>query len=343
MPLLFGMDEAGYGPNLGPLVVSVVVWEVPGDVSAVDLWQEFDGIISPEPATNGAHLQIADSKTVYTPARGLTALEAGVLGACALWRRSVADITRDSPGDLAGFELPTTFAKFRELVTAQSAGAESADPWLAGADIEIPHAPAASGYTGTWVNRHAPLVEKWDTCCRDRGIRLLGIHADVVSPEQFNRHTREHGSKGQALTEISMRLLARLWREVNGEGTEPALILADKHGGRNRYHDFLPIVFGDCFIRCCAEGTDSSRYQVGSTEIRFETKSERQLPVALASMTSKYLRELSMVLFNRFWTSRLPGLKPTAGYPQDARRFRQEIAPLQRELGITDDILWRER
>jgi hypothetical protein len=140
-----------------------------------------------------------------------------------------------------------------------------------------------------------------------------------------------------------MRVLAQLWRETNRSGTEPALILADKHGGRNRYHDFLPLVFGDRFIRCCAEGAESSRYQVGPAEIRFETKSERHLPVALASMMSKYLRELSMVLFNRFWTTRLPGLKPTAGYPQDARRFRQEIAPLQRELGISDDLLWRER
>ena len=30
MGLLIGMDEAGYGPNLGPLVVTVTVWEVPG-------------------------------------------------------------------------------------------------------------------------------------------------------------------------------------------------------------------------------------------------------------------------------------------------------------------------
>ncbi len=29
MPYLLGTDEAGYGPNLGPLVISASVWEVP--------------------------------------------------------------------------------------------------------------------------------------------------------------------------------------------------------------------------------------------------------------------------------------------------------------------------
>ena len=28
MPYLIGMDEAGYGPNLGPLVVSASVWQM---------------------------------------------------------------------------------------------------------------------------------------------------------------------------------------------------------------------------------------------------------------------------------------------------------------------------
>jgi hypothetical protein len=50
-----------------------------------------------------------------------------------------------------------------------------------------------------------------------------------------------------------------------------------------------------------------------------------------------------MNLFNRFWTDRQPGLKPTAGYPNDAVRFKADIAALQKQLGITDEILWRSR
>ena len=45
------------------------------------------------------------------------------------------------------------------------------------------------------------------------------------------------------------------------------------------------------------------------------------MPAALASMTSKYLRELAMRAFNEFWCGRVHDLAPTAGYPRDARRF----------------------
>ena len=60
-------------------------------------------------------------------------------------------------------------------------------------------------------------------------------------------------------------------------------------------------------------------------------------------MTAKYVRELAMARFNSFWSNHLEGLKPTQGYPLDARRFRNEIAETQQRLAISDDILWRCR
>ena len=53
-------------------------------------------------------------------------------------------------------------------------------------------------------------------------------------------------------------------------------------------------------------------------------------PTALASMVAKYVAgELSMLAFNRYWCARLPELRPTAGYPTDARRFDREVGPLR--------------
>ena len=72
-------------------------------------------------------------------------------------------------------------------------------------------------------------------------------------------------------------------------------------------------------------------------------KGETYLPAALASMASKYLRELAMRALNAFWCREVPNLKPTAGYPQDAKRFKAEIAEKQTELGVEDRILWRVR
>ena len=60
-------------------------------------------------------------------------------------------------------------------------------------------------------------------------------------------------------------------------------------------------------------------------------------------MTAKYLRELHMVLLNRWWAEHLPELKPTAGYPQDARRFISEVDEVRSGLGIDKEILVRSR
>ena len=50
-----------------------------------------------------------------------------------------------------------------------------------------------------------------------------------------------------------------------------------------------------------------------------------------------------MDVFNAFWTSRLPDLKPTAGYPLDASRFRQAIDQLARDLDLHPDLWWRRK
>ena len=63
-----------------------------------------------------------------------------------------------------------------------------------------------------------------------------------------------------------------------------------------------------------------------SWQVHFEAKAEaRHLPVALASIYAKYVRELFMEQINRYWTAQVPGLRPTAGYYSDGRRFLADI------------------
>jgi hypothetical protein len=50
-----------------------------------------------------------------------------------------------------------------------------------------------------------------------------------------------------------------------------------------------------------------------------------------------------MDAFNLYWQSRVPGLKPTAGYPRDAARFRSEIAAVAERDGIAEPLWWRAR
>jgi len=65
------------------------------------------------------------------------------------------------------------------------------------------------------------------------------------------------------------------------------------------------------------------------------------MPTALASMVSKYTRELLMARFNAFFSHHAPGVRPTAGYATDAARFRADIAPHLPRIGITARDLCR--
>jgi hypothetical protein len=125
-------------------------------------------------------------------------------------------------------------------------------------------------------------------------------------------------------------------------------VLVDKHGGRNHYADLLQQAFPTGMVMIQAEGPARSQYEVyglgRQVRLAFEPRADSDhFCVALASMISKYLRELLMLEFNAFWQSHVPGLKATAGYPLDAARFWQEIAPAARHLGLPAEAVWRSR
>ena len=82
MPYLIGTDEAGYGPNLGPLVITATAWEVPALSKRPDLYQRLSGAVvdASAPSSWGQlPLAIADSKLLYKPPHGVSLLERGVL------------------------------------------------------------------------------------------------------------------------------------------------------------------------------------------------------------------------------------------------------------------------
>lgn len=80
MPYLVGMDEAGYGPNLGPLAIAATVWHVDG-TQPRDLYETLALGVTRDTAEARAtnRLAIADSKELYQPQRGMADLERGVL------------------------------------------------------------------------------------------------------------------------------------------------------------------------------------------------------------------------------------------------------------------------
>ena len=99
MGYLIGTDEAGYGPNLGPLVVSATVWEAPDDVRGDDLFELLRETIVATPRQakggDGPRVAMADSKALYKPGGGLKHLERGLFAALAvLYPLAIVDLER---------------------------------------------------------------------------------------------------------------------------------------------------------------------------------------------------------------------------------------------------------
>jgi hypothetical protein len=179
-------------------------------------------------------------------------------------------------------------------------------------------------------------------------VGLVALRARLVYPAEFNALVDRWGSKGAALSHVTMELVRMVVDQVRAADAPRTIsIFFDKHGGRSRYAALVQHHFAESWIEPISENRNRSRYrwvhEETPIEAVFRVGCEELLPTALASMAAKYHRELAMRAFNAFWTSRVPGLRPTAGYPVDSGRFRADIAAAQAELGIADHVLWRSR
>ena len=78
--------------------------------------------------------------------------------------------------------------------------------------------------------------------------------------------------------------------------------------------------------------------------IRFEVEADgNHMPAALASMVSKYTRELYMHVFNEYWTHQVSGVRPTAGYYTDAKRWLGEMSEELDRRRVDRRLLVRSR
>jgi ribonuclease HII len=318
MPYLIGSDEAGYGPRLGPLLISVSVWQVDGVPQQIDLYERLAAAVRPAATADGPErITIADSKLLYKSRGTLRNLERAVFPALA-----------------AVGERPESWIAFWESLAGDSGAPRQDLPWYRQYDESLPidAEPAELEQLG----------KKFSATLQQCGIRLVKLHSVAIFPAEFNRLTDRLGSKGAALTTATLRLIAAA---LNLVPADEALIVCDKHGGRNHYLSALQQQFPDFLAEVVCESRPLSSYRMGppgcQNEFRFQAGGESFLPTALASLVSKYLRELAMRAFNAYWRERDPNLKPTAGYPQDAVRFRSDIEPVRSGLGISDVDFWR--
>jgi hypothetical protein len=309
MTLVIGADEAGYGPNLGPLAVAATAWRVAAPLD------EAEAVLTAALAAAGPTW--ADSKSVYRAGAGFANLEAGAL-------IGVAAATGGVPGGWPG------------LAAALDIPPEQPAPGLAGlTDLVVPQEADATAVGGRAAAVRRLLAE--------RGVFLVSIRCRLVQPAEFNAFLDQGLNKSDILSQITLTLVADLATgEPAARGT-PTLVWCDRHGGRKRYAGVVSRHFGATLVRPLEETAARSVYAIPECDCRIEfcVGGEARAPVALASMTAKYVRELAMRSFNGFWGRIVPGLAATAGYPLDAVRWRREAAAAVVGAGCGWDSIWR--
>ncbi len=332
MALLVGIDEAGYGPHLGPLVVAAAAIEF--DPSAAradpfidpDLWGALNAHIWKRPSGAKGRVVICDSKVAYAGGN-LATLERAVLGAMA-----------------ATGLRPPSFAALLDHTAVRSAvdGETAPAPWHQPHALALPRSASPEAVDEAAARLSEGLA--------GLGGRIAGVWVNVASAARLNRLIDARRNKAEALFALASDLLAKA---LECSPDRPVHITMDRHGGRRYYAGLLSGAFPLVSVETVEESPDASRYLLhhaaadgrpAPVALTIRDRCESwSLVTALASMAAKYVRELAMEQLNGYFTARVPGLRATAGYGLDAWRFLGDVAAARAAAGVPDALILRNR
>ncbi|MHC4371069.1 MAG: hypothetical protein ACYSW8_25955 [Planctomycetota bacterium] len=319
MSILVGIDEAGFGPILGPLVVSSSSLSLPRDLLKSDLWQVLRKSLSNKRKRLAGKLLVTDSKKAYSKSIGIKHLERTVLTAL----------------KCLGHE-PATLAELMERICPNCLERLSAYPWHEGSQSRRLSADAADKAIASAV-----LIDNMAS----NNIELLAMESFCMDVGYYNEMVAAVKNKANVLFTATCRLIKTAYDNFGGDDLH---IVVDRQGGRVHYRKVLQRMFGDMELRILRETPATSSYELkaGGKDMRlhFVVKADQRfLPVSLASMTSKYLRELLIGNINRYFNGFDADLKPTAGYWTDGLRFIEDIRTNLPDVSFNSEQLIRSR
>jgi ribonuclease HII len=319
MAILAGIDEAGYGPLLGPLVVSGVAFSIPQNLLKADLWQVLQKAVSKDKKKLSGRLLVNDSKKAYSRSSGTHHLQRTVLAALDILNRS--DPSRPS--------LPQTTQDVIKRLSPSCYHHLSEYPWYQKLDqTALPATEDISIASGVFQRT---LVQNQ--------MRLLWVQTRFLEAGHYNQQLGKIKNKSRVLFIELCALVHHIFKNFH-DGDGPMQFLIDRQGGRIQYHLELMKMFPGMELTVLTQSDTLSSYEMTdgkqSMRLHFAIEADSKfLPVSLASMASKWTRELLMEELNRYFVGICPGIKPTAGYWQDGQRFIADLHKIP--LGQTLD------
>lgn len=301
MIVLVGIDEAGFGPILGPLVVSSSAFLLPHHLLTTDLWQILRRSVGDRRKRLAGRLLITDSKKAYSRSLGIKHLERTVLTALQCLGKEPATLT-----ELLALLCPGCLERLSDY------------PWYRG---------VGSYHLSVEAADKAIASEVLADDLSSNGIELLELKSYCLDVAYYNKMVSSVRNKASVLFTATCRLIKNAFDNCPGDCLQ---ILVDRQGGRVRYRKILQRMFPDMELKILRESPTNSSYelQAGGKYLRlhFAVGADgRFLPVSLASMVSKYIRELLIGSMNRYFAGFGTDLKPTAGYWKDGLRFIEDL------------------
>jgi len=303
MAVLVGIDEAGFGPILGPLVVSSSTFSLSTHLLEADLWQILRKSVSNKRKRLAGRLLIADSKKAYSKRKGIKHLERTALAALRCLGEEPTTLT-----ELMALLCPDCLERLNDYPWYREAGSYCLSTSADEADTAIASAVLKDELTSS----HIKLVELKSYCL------------DVA---YYNKMVGSVKNKARVLFTAASVLIKRAFDNFAGDCLQ---IIIDRQGGRVHYRKSLQRMFPDMELRILHESPAASSYelQADGKQMRLHftvDADERFLPVSLASMISKYLRELLVDNINHYFAGFNADLRPTAGYWKDGLRFIEDV------------------
>jgi ribonuclease HII len=301
MVVLAGIDEAGFGPILGPLVVSSSAFSLPNHFLTADLWRILRKSVGNARKHLAGRLLITDSKKAYSKQKGIRHLQRTVLACLECLGKKPATLT-----ELLTLLSPDCIERLNDY------------PW---------HRNIDSFCLSTDVADMAIASAVLNEDLASNGIELLELRSYCLDVAYYNKMVGSVKNKASVLFTAVSQLIKNAFDNFAGDYLQ---IIVDRQGGRVRYRRNLQRMFPDMELKILRESPKASSYELKADgrqmRLHFVVGAdERFFPVSLASMVSKYLRELLVDNMNRYFAGFLPDLKPTAGYWKDGLRFIEDL------------------